>query len=248
MLRSTLKRNVLSIALIAIGCMIFLTIILYLFRAHLETVGWVMLGLLMIAAGVIGIVATRPKPKTDAGAASPRASYAPFETSPPPTQTVPPGQPATITLSKPALIGGLFLVVSLVLLVLYNLGIAVHGLLTIRETHIVDCREVARYVAEGWQFVSTYSYRVEDAVSGHAVYTNCVMEQERFRWDRDRRAPKETASIDDADITLFDPGPYVEPEQPSLHQPPATQIAPLSPTPWPLDSPLPTSTPPSSMP
>lgn len=98
---------------------------------------------------------------------------------------VTPGQHITTTFSRPVLIVGSVLLASLALLLLCNLGTALLPLLTVHDTQIVDCAEVSRYTEDGWQFVSTYSYSVEDAVFGHTLYTNCVMEKERLIWTYD---------------------------------------------------------------
>lgn len=252
MLRSALKRNLFPIALITLGCVIFLALILYLFQAHLAIVGWVIFGLLMIAAGVIGIAASRPKPENLAGH-EPISSHVPPGT-PPPSITSPkystttakgftPRQQGATILSRPALIGGGVLLVSLVLLLLCNLGTAVRSLLTVHETQIVDCREAPRYAKDGWRFTTTYSYTLRDAVSGDTVHTDCVMEQERLIWTKNKRTPKDDVPIDKADTDIFDPTPYWEPTQTSFRQPPATQMPLPSPTVWPVNSPLPTETP-----
>jgi hypothetical protein len=262
MLRSTLKRNMLPIALIALGCLIFLAIVLYLFRSQMEAVGWVVLGLLMIGMGVLGIVATSPKNKNFAGDEPTTASQVSSETSPPPITSpgyptadvweATPGQQGKTTLSKPVLMGGGVFLAIIVLLLLCNLGTAFLPLFTVHETKIIDCGEASLYAEEGWRFVSTYSYHLEDAVSGDTVHTECVMEQERFVWARDKRTQKdedtpedERAAEDDASTDIFNPVPYVEPTWTSFVQPPATQMLP-SPTPWIANSPLPTETPPPS--
>lgn len=210
MLRATLKRNLFPIVLITLGCLIFLAIILYVFRAHLATVVWVLLGLLLIGVGVIGIVASNPKHKARVSGAPSRSSSAALGTAPsmpPPkystagTRESKPGRQDTITVSRPLLIAAGVLFVCLVLLLLGNVGISLRSLMTVRNTQIIDCREAARYAEDGWQFVSAYSYRSGDEVAGYTDHTDCVMERERFFWTKDRRASKkETESTDDASI------------------------------------------------
>ena len=279
MLRSTLKRNLFPIVLIALGCLIFFAIILYVFRAHLTTVVWVLLGLLLIGAGVFGIVASNPKNKTRTADETSRSSLTGPGTPPPAmtpkysavgTREIKPGRQDTITISRPLLIAAGVLFVCLVLLLLVNVGTVLRSLLTVHKTQIVDCREVARYAEDGWQFVSTYSYRSGDAVSGYTDHTDCVMGRERFVWAKDKRIPeKDEASIDDAsiddasiddasidDASIDDastddatamPAPitYVEPTQTTIRQLPPTQtdlLQPPLPQPSPTQMPSPTVT------
>lgn len=266
MLRSVLKRNLFPIALITLGCLIFLAIILYVFRAYLGIVIWVLLGLLLIGVGVIGIVASNPKNKIHAGARSSRISPAGPGMLPPTTapkfsavgtREIKPGRQDTITVSRPLLIAAVVLFVGLVLLLLGNVGTVLRSLLTVRKTQIVDCREAARYAEDGWQFVSAYSYRVEDEISGYTEHTDCVMERERFVWARDKRTPKkDDASTDDASLDdpstgdgpgVFDPASYLDPTQPYLPTPDTQAPWPTA-TFEPVSSPLPTWTPPSFTP
>lgn len=257
MLRATLKRNLFPIILIAFGCIIFLAIFLYLFRAHLATVGWVLLGLLMIGAGVLGIVASKPKADTLAGnaltgspasAKTPSPSAAAPKYSPIKSREIKPGQRETVSISLPVLIGGGVLLVSLVLVLLGNFGTALRSLLTVHRTQIVDCSEASLYAKIGWRFVSSYSYNLMDETSGYTTRTDCVMEREQFVWTKDKRVPKSDVSIDDAstDGDTFAPVPYWTATQAPSFPPPATQMPLPSSTPWPAISPLPTWTPPPS--
>jgi hypothetical protein len=211
MLRFVLKRNLLPIALITIGCLIFLAIILYLFRAHLATVGWILFGLFLIGLGGAGLVVNNPKRRSGAGAkpapsapvspgASPSPKSTPGYTAARMRETKPAPQ-ASITLSQPVLIGAGVLVASLILMLLCNVGTVLHSLLTVSQTHIVDCREASQYAEDGWQFVSAYSYRLGDEVVGYTEYTDCVLERERFVWAKDERIAPDEASIDEALIT-----------------------------------------------
>ncbi len=286
MLRSTLKRNLFPIVLITLGCLIFLAIILYVFRAYLGIVIWVLLGLLLIGIGVIGIVVNNPKNKTLAGD-KPARPYRSAAGAPPPAKSPPtysavgtreikPGRQDTITVSRPLLIAAGVLFGCLVLLLLANVGTVLRSLLTVRKTQIIDCQEAARYAQEGWHFVSVYSYRAGDEVTGYTEHTECVMERERFVWARDKLTPKkDEVSIDDVstdgaptdDATVMpDPMAYGEPTQTAFPQPSSTQtdfpqpfptqtdIFQPSPTQTPMpiatfppvSSPLPTWTPPSS--
>lgn len=260
MLRSTLKRNLFPIVLITLGCLIFLAIILYVFRAYLGIVIWVLLGLLLIGIGVIGIVVNNPKNKTLAGD-KPARPYRSAAGAPPPAKSPPtysavgtreikPGRQDTITVSRPLLIAAGVLFGCLVLLLLVNVGTVLRSLLTVRKTQIIDCQEAARYAQEGWHFVSVYSYRAGDEVTGYTEHTECVMERERFVWVRDKRTPKKSdVSTDDESAEVapdsFDPTADWEPTQPYPYQSPATSM------PWPtvtfepLSSPLPTWTPPA---
>ena len=275
MLRSALKRNLFPIALITLGGLICLAIILYVFRAYLAMVVWVLLGLLMIGVGVIGIVVTNPKNKPLAGGEPSRASQGKPGVSPPPI-TAPKssvvgtkkdrlGRQNTITISKPVLIGGGVLLVSLVLVLLCNFGMALRSLLTVQKTQIVDCREASLYAEEGWQFVSSYSYRLGDEISGYTDHTDCVMEQERFIWSKDKRVSEDDASTDDVsiddvstdsvftddafredDVSISDPTAYLEPTQTHSPQPTATQMPLPTSTVGAVSSPLPTWTLPPS--
>jgi hypothetical protein len=263
MLRSTLKRNLLPIALITLGCLIFLAIILYVFRAYLGIVIWVLFGLLLIGIGVIGIVVNNPKNKIGAGDTPSRSSPAGPGTPPPAkapifsavgTREIKPGRQDTITVSRPLLIAAGVLFVCLVLLLVGTAGTVLRSLLTVRQTQIIDCQEAADYAGEGWQFVSTYAYRSGDEVSGYMDHTVCVMERGRFVWARDKRTPKkddastDEASIDDAspdaDTDILDPAAFLDPTQPHL-PPPLDTPAPLPTATFePVSSPLPTWTPP----
>ncbi len=275
MLRSAFRRNLFPIALITVGCLIFLAIILFLFRSQMEMVGWVVLGLLMIAVGVLGIVVTSPKTAGLAGDEPTASSQASSETSPPSTTEpgystahageVTPGQQNTTTIPRPMLIAGGVLLGSIVLLLLCNLGTALLPLFTVHETQIVDCRVASDYVEDSWRFVSAYSYNFEDDVSGYTERTDCVMERERYVWTGEKRTPKDDASSDDAfnddvsdddassddvsddDADVFDPPSYWEPTQPPFTRPPATQLPQPTPTSLPVNPPAPTETlPPSS--
>jgi hypothetical protein len=261
MLRSTLKRNLFPIALITLGGLICLAIVLYVFRAYLATVVWVLLGLFMIGIGVIGIVASNPKNKTIIGDAPSRSSQAPPSPTTPPrssavrTREIKLGQQNAITISKPVLIAGGVLLVSLVLVLLCNFGMALRSLLTVQKTQIIDCREASLYAEEGWRFVSAYSYRLGDEVSGYTDHTDCVMEQERFIWTKDKRVSKEDTSTGgestgdapiDADTGIPDPAAYLEPTQTHSSQPAATQMPPPTSNVGAVSSPLPTWTPPPS--
>ncbi len=260
MLRSTLKRNLFPIVLITLGCLIFLAIILYVFRAYLGIVIWVLLGLLLMGIGVMGIVVNNPKNKAPAGDKPSRASRVAPGTPPsamqPPkysavgTREIKPGRQDTITVSRPLLIAAGVLFGCLVLLLLANLGTVLRSLLTVRKTQIIDCQEAARHAEDGWHFVSVYSYRVEDEVAGYIEHTDCVMERERFVWARDKRTPKKAdVSTDDESAEVapdsFAPTADWEPTQPYPYQSPATSM------PWPtvtfepVSSPLPTWTPPA---
>lgn len=259
MLRSTLKRNFFPIALITLGCLIFLAIILYVFRAYLGIVLWVLFGLLLIGIGVIGIVINNPKNKIRTGDTPLRSSPAGPKTPPPTTapvfsavgtREIKPGRQDTITVSRPLLIAMGVLFGCLVLLLLANVGTVLRSLLTVRKTQIIDCQEAARYAQEGWQFVSSYSYRVEDEVAGYTDHTDCVMERERFVWARDKRTPKKAdVSTDDESAEVapdrFDPTAYWEPTQPYPYQSPATAMPWPTATFAPVSSPLPTWTPPA---
>ncbi|MGC9394220.1 MAG: hypothetical protein ACP5J4_05145 [Anaerolineae bacterium] len=261
MLRSTLKRNLFPIALITLGGLICVAIILYVFRAYLAIVVWVLLGLLMIGVGVLGIVASNPKNKLLAGGEPSRSSKGKPGT-PPPSITPPKssaartkkigfGQQDTITISKPVLVGGGVLVASLVLMLLCNVGTALRSLLTVRRTQIVDCREASLYAEEGWRFVSAYSYRLEDEVSSYTEHTDCVMEREQFVWAKDTHAPEEDVAIDetftnDMDTDSLDPTAYWEPTQTYPPQSAPTQKPLPTSTVGAVSSPLPTWTPPPS--
>ena len=259
MLRSTLKRNLFPIALITLGGLICLAIILYVFRTYLAMVVWVLLGLLMIGVGVIGIVANNPKNKPLAGGEPSRTSQGKPGMSPP-SITVPKssaartkkiglGQQDAFTISKPVLIGGGVLLVSLVLVLLCNFGMALRSLLTVHKTQIVDCGEASLYAEEGWQFVSSYSYRLADEVSGYTEHTDCVMEREQFVWTKDRRVSKDDASTDNVvtdDTGILDPAAYLEPTQIHSLQSTATQMPLPTSTVGAANSPLPTWTPPPS--
>jgi hypothetical protein len=211
MLRLVFKRNLLPIALITIGCLIFLAIILYLFRAHLATVGWILFGLFLIGLGVAGLVVNNPKRRSGAGAKpAPSAPVSPGASSSPKStpgytaarmRETKPAPQASITLSQPVLIGAGVLVASLILMLLCNVGTVLHSLLTVSQTHIVDCREASHYAEDGWQFVSAYSYRLGDEVVGYTEYTDCVLERERFVWAKDERIAPDEAAIDEALIT-----------------------------------------------
>lgn len=262
MLRSTLKRNLFPIVLITLGCLIFLAIILYVFRAYLGIVIWVLLGLLLIGIGVIGIVANNPKNKTFAGDRPARPSRVapgtPSPSMPAPkysavgTREIKPGRQDTITVSRPLLIALGVLFVCLLLLLLGNVGTVLRSLLTVRKTQIIDCSEAARYAEDGWQFVSSYSYRVEDEVAGYTERTDCVMERERFIWTREKRAPKKAdVSTDDESAEMtpdsFEPTTYWEPTRTYPSQLPATSMPLPTSTFAPVSSPLPTWTPPPSV-
>jgi len=263
MLRSTLKRNLFPIVLITLGCLIFLAIILYVFRAYLGIVIWVLLGLLLIGVGVIGIVVNNPKNKALASDKLSRSSRVipgtPPSSVPPPkysavgTREIKPGRQDTITVSRPLLIAVGVLFVCLVLLLLGNVGTVLRSLFTVRKTQIIDCSEAARYAQEGWQFVSSYSYRVEDEGSGYMDRTDCVMERERFVWARDKRTPKKadvsTNPDEDieSDMDILTPTADWEPAQPYPYQPPATSMPFPTATFAPVSSPLPTWTPPPSV-
>jgi len=261
MLRSTLKRNLFPIALITLGSLICLVIILYVFRAYLATVAWVLLGFLMIGIGVIGIVASNPKNRTRAGDAPPQSSQGepggapPSITSPKSsvarTKKIGFGQQDAVTISKPVLVGGGVLLVSLVLVLLCNFGVALHSLLTVHKTRIVDCREASLYAEEGWRFVSAYSYRLEDEVPGYTEHTDCVMEREQFVWSKDKHAPEEDVSIDetstgDMNTAILDPTAYWESTQTYLPQSAPTQKPLPTSTVGAVSSPLPTWTLPPS--
>jgi len=267
MLRSTLKRNLFPIALIALGCIIFIAILLYLFRAHLATVGWILLGLLMIGAGVFGIVASKPKTGTPTNAAltgsaastrAPSPSAAAPKYSPIKSKEIKPGQRETISISVPVLVGGGMLLASLVLVLLGNFGTALRSLLTVHKTQIVDCSEAALYAENGWQFVSSYSYTLMDEASGYATRTDCVMEREQLVWTKNKRVLKDGTSIEDLftdDASTDDAstggvptdtsstGPYWTPTQAPPPQPSATPLPLPSATLLPANSPLPTWTP-----
>lgn len=263
MLRSTLKRNLFPIVLITLGCLIFLAIILYVFRAYLGIVIWVLLGLLLIGVGVIGIVVNNPKNKALASDKLSRSSRVipgtPPSSVPPPkysavgTREIKPGRQDTITVSRPLLIAVGVLFVCLVLLLLGNVGTVLRSLFTVRKTQIIDCSEAARYAQEGWQFVSSYSYRVEDEGSGYMDRTDCVMERERFVWARDKRTPRkidvstEPDESSEADLDSFEPTTYWEPTQTYSSQPSVTSVPWPTATFAPVSSPLPTWTPPSSV-
>ncbi len=253
---STLKRNLLPIALITLGCLIFLATIFYLFRSQMEIIGWVAFGLFMIAIGVLGIMVTSPKPMADDE--SMPTSQVSTETAPPSTTSpepptaqaweVAPEQRSGITLSKPVLIGGGVLLVSLVVLLLCNLGTALRPLFTVTDNKIVDCGDVALYVEDGWKFVLAYSYRAADAESGYEERTDCVVERERFVWTKNKRTPKtaDTPELEDAALEDFsNPAPYAQPTQTPFAQPPGAHMPEPSLTPWLANSPLPTATPPS---
>ncbi|HQE91971.1 MAG TPA: hypothetical protein PLH19_04975 [Anaerolineae bacterium] len=269
MLRAELKRNLLPMALIALGCLILLAIVFFLFRSQWEMVGWVLVGSLMIGAGVLGIVITRPKNKNPAGDESAPASSVPPS---PPTApqhsavggwkitTPTPGPEGKAVIPKPWIIGGSVLLASGVLLLLCNLATTVLSLFTVRETQIIDCREAPLYAEEGWKFVSSYSYSADDAVAGETIRTACVMEQERFVWDKDKRSSRDEGDAEDefapeADLTPegdasaddFAPALYVTPMRTPLVQPLATPSPWSSPTGWSATSPLSTATPPSSL-
>ena len=279
MLRSTLKRNLFPIVLITLGGLICLAIILYVLRAYLATVVWVLLGLFMIGIGVVGIVVTNPKNKTfadDEPSRSPQEKpgiAAPSIPSPKPsaakTKQTRFGQQETITISKPVLIGGGVLLVSLVLVLLCNFGMALRSLLTVRKTQIVDCVEASLYAEEGWQFVSSYSYRLGDEVAGYTEYTDCVMEREQLIWTKDNHTPKDNASVDEASISevdtdevspnaaatddmdtaTLDSAQHIEPTQTRIPQPSPTQMPLPTSTVGVVSSPLPTWTlPPTSVP
>jgi len=256
MLRSTLKRNLFPIALIALGCIIFLAIFLYLFRAHLATLGWVLLGLLMIAGGVFGIVAS--KPKTDAApAAATRTPPSPASVpkySPIQSKELKPGQRETTSISTPVLIAGGVLLVSLILVLLCNFGAAIRSLLTVHRTQIIDCSEAPLYAEAGWRFVSSYSYTLMDEASGYMTRTDCVMEREQFVWTKDKRASKDDApldddvSTDDISTDAFATIPYETATQAPFSQPSATQMPLPTSDPRSVSSPLPTWTPPPTAP
>jgi len=256
---STLKRNLLPIALMTLGCLIFLATIFYLFRSQMEFVGWVALGLFMIAIGVLGIVVTSPKANANADAdaeaapssqvSSEPAPPAPTSPEPPTPQAgeVTPEQRSRITLSKPVLIGGGVLLVSLVVLLLCNLVTALRPLFTVTDNKIVDCGDVALYVEDGWRFVLAYSYRATDAESGYEERTDCVVERERFVWVKNKRTPKTEDTPqpeDEATADFSNPAPDAWPTWTPYVQPPAAQMPAPSPTPWVVNSPLPTTTPP----
>lgn len=270
MLRSTLKRNLFPIALIALGCLIFIAILLYIFRAHLATVGWVVLGLIMIAVGVLGLVASKPKTDTSAGGAltgsaasarTPSPTAAAPKYSPIKSKEIKPGQRETVSISAPVLIGGGVLLASLVLVLLGNFGTALRSLLTVHKTQIVDCSEASLYAEDGWRFVSSYSYTLMDEVSGYATRTDCVMEREQLVWAKDKRVLKDGVSIDDLftddaspdgaspggiPTDTFAPETYWTPTQAVPLQPSATPMPLPSSTPLAANSPLPTWTPPPS--
>ncbi|MEJ5309125.1 MAG: hypothetical protein WHX52_05095 [Anaerolineae bacterium] len=272
MLRSTLKRNLFPIVLITLGCLIFLAIILYVFRAYLGIVIWVLFGLLLIGVGVLGIVLNNPKRKASVGDKPSRPSRVASGT-PPPARGAPkysavgtreskPGRQDTITVSRPLLIAAGVLFGCLVLLLLANVGTALRSLLTVRKTQIIDCQEAGRYAEDGWHFVSAYSYRVEDEVAGYTERTECVMERERFVWARDKRTPKkddasqdeasqddasdDDASDDDAstDDTFIDDIPPTD-SGASYSEPPQTNFPPPPATqaPWPTAPLAPMSSP-----
>ncbi len=211
--RSTLKDNVFPFILMLIGGLIILALSLYLFQADYPLLGALLLGLLTIAIGVAGIILTAPKSQeatpsaedagpqdapSTRGAGSPgvpRADAIAPETAPPvspfATVYVSPTKQYTLTFSKPVLIAGMTIFICTVLLLVFGLGMALRSLLITRDTQIVDCREAAAAVAKGWQVVLTYTYHTEEAASAPAVYSACVLERERYVWEKEKRPTKE---------------------------------------------------------
>ncbi|HOT90334.1 MAG TPA: hypothetical protein PLJ78_00550 [Anaerolineae bacterium] len=247
MRRSTLKENVLPFILMLIGCLIILALSLYLFQTDYPLLGALLMGLLAIAIGVVGIVLTSPKPPQGApseGDAAPQVISSSSVTGPsegfpagviapdvaPPvtpfaTVYVSPTKQYTLTFSKPVLIAGTVVFICIALLLLFGLGAATRSLLITRDTRIVDCREAATAITQGWHVVLTYTYNAEEAASGATLYSACVLERERYVWEKEKRTAKEKA-----------PTETVEPG--------ARGLPTWTPSPWPVASytPSPAST------
>ncbi len=238
MLRATLKRNLVPILLISLGSLILLVLVIYLFRAQLAMVGWVLFGALMIAAGVVGVVLSRPRlgrPPT-ASPPSPPSTMPPLSTK---AEKAAPWQQNMRRIPRPLLSVAAVLVICMILALLCNLALPLLSLLTVRDTRIVDCREAPLYAARGWQFVSSHSYSLEDATGEAITRTDCVLTYERFVWSKPKPVP---SAVEVTSGTISTPLPAEATVSPVARFP--TGPSPVSsPTIQPQKTTLPTQTP-----
>lgn len=233
-------RKLFPLVLIALGGTIIVAIILALFRAGQPWVAAIVIAFLFIIAGVIGVVASRAKAQDLTPPEPPMPSYspkpAPFKVSARDTTAkVTAANPTPVdasVVSKPMQTGLIVLLASIALLLLCNLLVLLRPVFTVRETQIIDCRDVSDAAVDGWHVVSSYSYELGDASEGYTVYTECVMERESFGWPggNGRDSEDKEAALDDFD---FAPEPVAYPRATE------TPVLAIEPTQPPLPSPTP---------